>query len=116
MKIAVVALLLVLAFGIEMCIRDSMGGLPAILRNFHPTEFWVGNNPRSVDYVRLLDEAAELRIPIRSLREGDAFAFADTSVAVLAPMKGYEPGAEPTNDDSLVLHVAYCLLYTSRCV
>jgi competence protein ComEC len=86
---------------------DHMGGLPAILRNFHPTEFWVGNNPRSVDYVRLLDEAAELHIPTRSLREGDAFAFADTSVAVLAPMKGYEPGAEAKNDDSLVLHVAY---------
>jgi competence protein ComEC len=84
-----------------------MGGLPAVLRNFHPREFWVGNNPRSAAYVRLLDEAGELRIPIRSLREGDAFSFADASVAVLAPIKGYEPGAEATNNDSLVLHVAY---------
>jgi competence protein ComEC len=86
---------------------DHMGGLPAVLRNFHPTEFWVGSNPRSEAYIRLLDEAAQLRIPIRSMREGDAFHFADTSVAVLAPIKGYEPGREPTNDDSLVLHVAY---------
>jgi competence protein ComEC len=86
---------------------DHMGGLPAVLRNFHPAEFWVGNNPRSEAYVRLLDEAAELHIPTRSLREGDAFQFADSSVAVLAPMKGYEPGAEATNNDSLVLHVAY---------
>ena len=86
---------------------DHMGGLPAVLRNFHPREFWVGNNPRSAAYVRLLDEAGELRIPIRSLREGDAFSFADASVAVLAPIKGYEPGAEATNNDSLVLHVAY---------
>jgi competence protein ComEC len=86
---------------------DHMGGLPAVLRNFHPAEFWVGKNPRSEAYVRLLDEAAELHIPIRSLREGDAFQFADTSVAVLAPMKGYEPGPEATNDDSLVMHIAY---------
>jgi competence protein ComEC len=86
---------------------DHMGGLPAVLRNFHPAEFWVGNNPRSPAYIRLLDEAAELHIPVRSLREGDAFAFADTGVAVLAPIKGYEPGAEATNNDSLVLHVAY---------
>ena len=86
---------------------DHMGGLPAILRNFHPAEFWVGKNPRSPAYVRLLEEAAELHIPIRSMREGDAFAFADTSVAVLAPIKGYEPGAEATNNDSLVLHIAY---------
>ncbi len=72
---------------------DHMGGLPAILRNFHPAEFWVGNNPRSPDYVRLLDEAAELHIPLRSMREGDAFQFGRTNVAVLAPMKGYVPGA-----------------------
>jgi competence protein ComEC len=86
---------------------DHMGGLPAILRNFRPTEFWVGNNPRSEAYIHLLDEAAELHIPIHSLRQGDAFAFADTSIAVLAPIKGYEPGTEATNNDSLVLHVAY---------
>jgi competence protein ComEC len=86
---------------------DHMGGLPAVLRNFHPKEFWVGNNPRSPAYIRLLDEAAELHIPIRSMREGDAFAFADTSVDVLAPLKGYEPGEEATNNDSLVLHIAY---------
>jgi competence protein ComEC len=86
---------------------DHMGGLPAILRNFHPAEFWVGNNPRSEAYDHLLDEAAELHIPARSLRQGDAFAFADTQVAVLAPITGYKPGAEATNNDSLVLHVAY---------
>lgn len=86
---------------------DHMGGLPAILRNFHPAAFWVGKNPRSEAYIRLLDEAADLHIPVRSMREGDAFTFADTNVAVLAPMKTYEPGPEATNNDSLVLHVAY---------
>lgn len=86
---------------------DHMGGLPAVLRNFHPSEFWVGNNPRSPAYVSLLDEAAQLHIPIRSMGEGDAFAFGDTRVAVLAPITGYEPGVEATNNDSLVLHVAY---------
>ncbi|MGH9562896.1 MAG: ComEC/Rec2 family competence protein, partial [Terracidiphilus sp.] len=29
---------------------DHMGGLPAILRNFHPAELWVGNNPRFAAY------------------------------------------------------------------
>jgi competence protein ComEC len=86
---------------------DHMGGLPAVFRNFHPREFWIGNNPPSEAYNRLLGEAAELHIPIRSMHEGDAFAFADTSVAVLAPITGYKPGAEATNNDSLVLHVAY---------
>jgi competence protein ComEC len=86
---------------------DHMGGLPAVLRNFHPDELWVGNNPRVADYVALLDEAAGLHVRVRSLRAGDAFALGDTQVNVLAPFRDYQPGAEPGNNDSLVLHVAY---------
>jgi competence protein ComEC len=86
---------------------DHMGGLPAVLRNFHPDELWVGNNPRVADYVALLDEAAGLHVRVRSLRAGDAVALGDTQVNVLAPFRDYQPGAEPGNNDSLVLHVAY---------
>ena len=86
---------------------DHMGGLPAVLRNFHPAELWVGNNPRFGAYNALLDEAADLHVRIRSLRAGDAFSFGPTQVSVLAPFRDYQPGAEPTNNDSLVLHVAY---------
>jgi competence protein ComEC len=86
---------------------DHMGGLPAILRNFHPDELWVGNNPRIAAYVALLDEAATLHVRVRSFRAGDAFAFGTTQINVLAPFRNYQPGAEPTNNDSLVLHVAY---------
>jgi competence protein ComEC len=86
---------------------DHMGGLPAILRNFHPDELWVGNNPRFGAYNALLDEAAALHVRVRSFRAGDAFAFGDAQVNVLAPFRDYQPGPEPTNNDSLVLHVAY---------
>ncbi len=86
---------------------DHMGGLPAVLRNFHPAELWVGNNPRFGAYNALLDEAADLHVRVRSLRAGEAFPFGPTQVSVLAPFRGYQPGPEPTNHDSLVLHVAY---------
>jgi competence protein ComEC len=86
---------------------DHMGGLPAILRNFHPDELWVGNNPRIAGYIALLDEAAALHVRVHSFRAGDAFAFGDTQITVLAPFRDYQPGAEPANDDSLVLHMAY---------
>ena len=86
---------------------DHMGGLPAVLRNFHPAELWVGNNPRFGAYNALLNEAADLHMRVRTLRAGDAFAFGPTQVSVLAPFSDYQPGAEPTNNDSLVLHVAY---------
>jgi len=86
---------------------DHMGGLPAVLRNFHPDELWVGNNPRFGAYNALLDEAAALHVRVKSFRAGDAFSFGSTQVNVLAPFRDYVPGAEPTNNDSLVLHVAY---------
>ncbi|MGC9157753.1 MAG: ComEC/Rec2 family competence protein [Terracidiphilus sp.] len=86
---------------------DHMGGLPAVLRNFHPDQFWIGNNPHFPAYDALLAEAASLHVRLRPLRAGDAFPFGGTRVTVLAPFRDYRPGPEPTNDDSLVLRVAY---------
>jgi len=86
---------------------DHMGGLPAVLRNFHPSELWVGNNPRVAAYIALLSEATQLGIVVRTLRAGDLLALGDTSLHVLAPFRDYVPGAEPTNNDSLVLHMTY---------
>jgi competence protein ComEC len=86
---------------------DHMGGLPAILRNFHPAELWVGNNPPIAAYNGLLDEARELHANVRTLRAGDAFELGSARVRVLAPFADYAPGSEPSNNDSLVLHVAY---------
>ena len=86
---------------------DHMGGMPAVLRNFRPDELWVGKNPPVAAYNALLSEAAALGVRVRALRAGDALDFGAAQVAVLAPLRNYQPGAEPTNNDSLVLHVAY---------
>ncbi len=86
---------------------DHMDGLPAVLRNFHPAELWVGNNPHVAAYDELLNEAKNLNVSVRTFREQDAFSFGDAHVNVLAPLRDYRPGPEPTNNDSLVLHVAY---------
>ncbi len=86
---------------------DHMGGLPAILRNFHPTELWVGNNPPVEPYEALLREAQDAGIAIRELHSGDMPALGATAIHVLAPMRDYVPGPEPMNNDSLVLRVQY---------
>jgi len=86
---------------------DHMGGLPAVLRNFHPTELWVGNNPPFGAYNALLNEAADLHVRLRIFRAGDALPFGDAQIAVFAPFRNYQPGPEPANNDSLVLHIAY---------
>jgi competence protein ComEC len=86
---------------------DHMGGLPAVLRNFHPDELWVGNNPPGDAYNALLSEAASLHVQVRSLKAGDALGLGITQISVFAPIPGYQPGKEPANNDSLVLRVAY---------
>jgi competence protein ComEC len=86
---------------------DHMGGMPAVLRNFHPAELWVGNNPHFAAYDALLAEAASLHIGLRSLHAGDALSLGSMHIAVLAPFRNYQPGPEPTNNDSLVMRASY---------
>jgi competence protein ComEC len=86
---------------------DHMGGLPAVLRNFHPAELWVGNNPPGQAFESLLQEAVALGVNVRSLRAGASLTLGSVDVRVLAPSAEYKPGPDPTNNDSLVLHAAY---------
>ena len=86
---------------------DHMGGLPAVLRNFHPAELWVGNNPHSASYDALLQEAADLGEQRRSLRAGGGLSLGVARVNVLAPLPSYHPGPSPMNNDSMVLRVEY---------
>jgi competence protein ComEC len=86
---------------------DHMGGMPSVLSNFRPRVLWVGSNPGIAAYEALLDEARRLNIPVESMAAGDHFDFGGTQVEVLAPPVGYVPGPGASNDDSLVLRIAY---------
>ena len=86
---------------------DHMGGLPSVLRNFSPNELWVGNNPPVPAYKALLDEAREVHTRVRAMQAGDTATLGSAQIHVLAPLANYEPGSEPGNNDSLVLHVSY---------
>jgi competence protein ComEC len=84
-----------------------MGGMPAILRNFHPGELWVAVDPNSAPYRALLAEAAELHVPVRHLRAGDALTWDSIDINVLAPAPEYTNAGPPINNDSLVLRLSF---------
>lgn len=86
---------------------DHMGGMPAVLRNFHPRALWVGNNPMIPDYRALLALAHGENIPIERMAAGRRFVFGGMHVRILAPAANYEPGPLAKNDDSLVMRVRY---------
>ena len=87
--------------------HDHMGGLPAVLRNFHPRELWVGNNPPAAAYLELLQTASINGVKVRELRTGESLALGGMEVRVLAPAADYKPKREPGNNDSLVLQARF---------
>jgi competence protein ComEC len=84
-----------------------MGGMAAVMRSFRPRELWVGIDPDSTAYRALLSEARELGITVRHLHAGDALAWSETQISVLAPDPSYVNGGAPVNNDSLVIRVEY---------
>ncbi len=86
---------------------DHIGGMSAILKNFHPAELWVGKNPPSPEYDALLHQAEQQEIAVRKHVAGDHFDFGGIHVEILSPQSDYKPGAIPANDDSLVMRVSF---------
>jgi competence protein ComEC len=87
--------------------EDHMGGMSAVLRNFHPRELWTGAVQDSPEWRSVRDTAERLHIPIRCMLRDAPFAFGGTVVQVLAPGPDYLPAGIPKNDDSLVLRIRF---------
>jgi competence protein ComEC len=86
---------------------DHIGGMLSILRNFRPRELWLSVDADTPAFRALLREAALQHITVRHMHAGDTAPWSDTNIRVLSPQPAYQPAAQPINDDSLVLRIAY---------
>ena len=86
---------------------DHIGGLPAVVADFHPRELWTGATPDDPLWRKLRDTAVANGVRITPLEAPSHFAFGGAEIEVLAPLAGYVPGDTPRNNDSLVLRVRY---------
>ena len=86
---------------------DHMGGLPSVLRNFRPMRCGWAITRALRPTLRCWTRQQQLHVRVGTLRAGDSLSLGDAQIHVLAPLRDYQPGAEPANNDSLVLHVAY---------
>jgi competence protein ComEC len=86
---------------------DHIGGLPALVADFHPRELWTGAIQESDAWSRLRQEAARRGVKVVPMHEPGCFQFGGAEVEVLAPLDDYVPGDAPGNNDSLVLRVRY---------
>jgi competence protein ComEC len=83
---------------------DHAQGLPAVIRNFQPTEFWSGAIPPDAPVLKV---AQEQGATCWQPRLGMERQFGGATVRVLAPSPDYLGGRTVRNNDSLVLEVTY---------
>jgi competence protein ComEC len=86
---------------------DHIGGMIAVLKNFHPKELWVGLLPPSFALANLIATAQRQGVKVVRRWENDQFEFGATRVNVLFPPEEWPVGMKPQNNDSLVLQVSY---------
>lgn len=87
---------------------DHMGGLGAILDNFHPRVLWTGAEPATAAWQGIRRHAAQDHVRIAVLSGASPrISIGGAGIRVLAPTADYVPGDGPSNNDSLVLELTY---------
>jgi competence protein ComEC len=88
--------------------QDHIGGLSAILENFHVGSLWVGREVESGALANLEKVAREKRIPIVHESRGKEISWDGVEAQFLWPeIVPEEIGPGPKNNDSLVLRLQY---------
>jgi competence protein ComEC len=86
---------------------DHLGGVPALIDNFHPSEIWTGANPDSPIWSAVQQHARERGAKIVPMRTGRCLQFGSAAIEVISPPDDYVPSGTPKNNDSLALRITY---------
>jgi competence protein ComEC len=89
---------------------DHMGGMFAVIANFHPRELWLPMGIPADEIEKLLAEAGEFGLTVRYCGAGDTMAFGGSRIRVLAPQRAVSTVAENSarrNNESLVMKVTF---------
>ena len=87
--------------------EDHIGGLSALMENFHVKELWAGAMSDNPLWDALRDQARRSGARIVAMQSGRSFAFGGAQVEVLSPAADYVAPDKPGNNDSLVMRLAY---------
>jgi competence protein ComEC len=87
--------------------EDHAGGVPSILRNFHPKEVWTGLLPESPEAARLREIVRASGARLQSMTAGDEFGYGRAALAILAPRPEDVISAKAGDRASLVFRLRY---------
>ena len=86
---------------------DHLGGMPAVIANFHPRELWLGSDSPDGELAPVLAQAKQAGMEIAVRKEGDEFDYGGAHFHVLAPGRDAITGAMRPNDDCLVFTAGF---------
>ena len=84
---------------------DHLGGMPAIIANFHPRELWISIDQPTGELAPIVTQAKAGGMAISIKKEGDEFDYGGAHFRMLAPGRDQDTGAMRPNDDCLVFTV-----------
>jgi competence protein ComEC len=85
---------------------DHLGGMPAVIANFHPRELWISLDHPEGELLPVVAQAQKAGMKIAVKKEGDEFDYGGAHFHVFAPGRDQDTGAMRPNDD--------CLVFTTR--
>ena len=82
---------------------DHIGGMSAVIRNFHPAELWMGPEVDTAEFQHLMKVASDNAVSVKQRHAGEAFDFGSVHITVLSPPQDWQLKGRVRDDDAMVL-------------
>jgi competence protein ComEC len=86
---------------------DHLGGMPAVMANFHPSELWISIDQPVGQLAPIVAQAHDAGMKVSVKKEGDEFDYGGVHFRMLAPGRDQVTGSMRPNDDCLVFTATF---------
>ncbi len=86
---------------------DHLGGMPAVIANFHPRELWISIDKPVGELAPIVAQAQSAGMKVSVEKDGDTFDYGGTHFRVFAPGRDQITGSMRPNDDCLVFTATF---------
>jgi len=86
---------------------DHLGGMPAVIANFHPRELWISIDKPVGQLAPIVAQAQRAGMNVSVKKEGDEFDYGGAHFHMLAPGRDQITGLMRPNDDCLVFTATF---------
>jgi competence protein ComEC len=86
---------------------DHLGGMPAVIANFHPRELWLSIDKPVGELLPIVAQAEREGMKVSVEKEGDEFDYGGAHFRMLAPGRDQITGSMRPNDDCLVFTATF---------